>query len=407
MSVILTEEHRIRCRHRDALYRRIDDFCYQVKNLHNSTNYLIRQSARISRKLKEEKPLEDWEEQLLREVNAAITRYGTGRKTALHPIDADHSFLADAYFLSWYRKDTENYRAVPYATCSQICIQELCRAWKSFYRGLQAYNRAPGAMTGRPHAPGYLDPAKGRGQLVLTSQNFRILPDGTLLLPSFLKGIRIRPAHSGIRQLRIVTTEDSILVQLMYEAEELPLTEDTGIMGIDLGVSNLMAVTTDGKEEPVLISGKPLKSMNQYYNKKKARLQELSRKSNGLFTTEKLRKLGARRNRKVKDYLHKASRKVIRLARERHIGLIVIGNNKGWKQAVSLGKKTNQNFVSIPFATLIDMIRYKAALAGIRVEVVSEQYTSGTSCLDGEMPEKRYYNKSRRISRGLLIRAWA
>ena len=83
-------------------------------------------------------------------------------------------------------------------------------------------------------------------------------------------------------------------------------------------------------------------------------------------------------------------------------GLIVIGANKGWKQKVNLGNRTNQNFVAIPYKTLIDMIRYKAALKGIEVKVVEEGYTSGTSYLDGEFPEAASYDRKRRIKRGLF-----
>ena len=100
--------------------------------------------------------------------------------------------------------------------------------------------------------------------------------------------------------------------------------------------------------------------------------------------------------------MHKASRAVVCLALENSIGTIVIGSSVGWKQDVSLGKKTNQNFVGIPYRRLTDMIRYKAALAGIRVIEVEEAYTSGTSWLDGEAPEKANYDSRRRLYRGLF-----
>ena len=100
--------------------------------------------------------------------------------------------------------------------------------------------------------------------------------------------------------------------------------------------------------------------------------------------------------------LHKAGRKIVELAAETGAGVIIIGNNKGWKQNVNLGNRTNQNFAAIPHLTLIEMIQYKAALKGIEVRIVEEAYTSGTSYLDGEMPEARLYNKSRRIHRGLF-----
>ena len=47
-----------------------------------------------------------------------------------------------------------------------------------------------------------------------------------------------------------------------------------------------------------------------------------------------------------------------------------------------MGRRNNQNFVSIPHARFIDMLTYKAALVGIQVEVREESYTSKASFLD-------------------------
>ena len=90
------------------------------------------------------------------------------------------------------------------------------------------------------------------------------------------------------------------------------------------------------------------------------------------------------------------------LAEASGVGVIVIGNNHGWKQNSDMGNKTNQNFVSIPYKMLVDMISYKARLVGIEVRIVSESYTSGTSYLDGEIPDAAYYDRNRRIRRGLF-----
>ncbi|QNP30481.1 IS200/IS605 family accessory protein TnpB-related protein [Cylindrospermopsis curvispora] len=43
-----------------------------------------------------------------------------------------------------------------------------------------------------------------------------------------------------------------------------------------------------------------------------------------------------------------------------------------------LGKKNNQSFTQIPHARLIDQITYKCQLAGIKVVVTEESYTSKT-----------------------------
>ena len=401
--MILSEEHRIKKHNNKKLLHEIDDYCYKVKNLSNSVNYLIKQCYRIHTKIKKGKTLEEWEDELIRAINSGITEYNLGRSEVkrLRYIDTDNGYIADAYFLSWYLKGTEVYKDVPYATCSQICIQEKCREWKSFYRATAEYGKDPKKFKEHPHVPGYLNPKTGRGSLVITSQNFKVDEAGNVTMPKFLSGIHIRARHGNVRQIRIKIFKNSILISLMYEKEEKQIC-GTKVMGIDLGVNNLLAAAWDSEDRPVIINGKPLKSINQYYNKARAHMQKEAKVYNGKHSTKRLNKLTAKRNRKIKDYMHKASRKIVDMAVSSGVGLIVIGTNHGWKQEVHMGNITNQNFVSIPYKTLINMIEYKARLEGIEVKTVRESYTSGTSYLDGEKPDRAHYDKARRVERGLF-----
>ena len=402
--MILTENHRIKRNKHKELFKKIDAYCYCAKNLSNSIQYLICQCYRIHRKIRNGEMTEPWEQEMLDDINNAIAAYNAERaeKKQLKCIDADNGFIADAYFLSWHMKTKDVYKAMPYATCSQICIQEKCREWKSFYKARNEYSKNPDRFLGAPIRPGYLDPAKGRGSLVITSQNFTIAEDGLITMPGFLKGIKIKAKHGHVRQIRVRTDKNSIRIMLMYEQEASMSRVSGNIMGIDLGVDNLATISLLSGGAPVVINGRPLKSINRYYNKRKARLQEVAKRSNRRDITNRIEQLTEKRNNKVKDYLHKTSRKVIEIAQRRGVSHIVIGNNRGWKQKVDLGKRTNQTFVSIPYRMLIDMICYKAELAGIRVSIVKESYTSGTSYLDGEIPDKASYNISRRIKRGMF-----
>ena len=401
--MILSEEHRIKKHNNKKLLHEIDVYCYKVKNLSNSVNYLIKQCYRIHKKIVNGKALEDWEKELIQEINKALEEYNAGRSESkrLRYINADNGYIADAYFLSWYLKGTEVYKDVPYATCSQICIQEKCREWKSFYRATAEYGKDPKKFKEHPHVPGYLNPKTGRGSLVITSQNFKVDEAGNVTMPKFLSGTHIRARHGNVRQIRIKIFNDSVLISLMYKKEEKQIC-GTKVMGIDLGVNNLIAAAWDSEDRPVIINGKPLKSINQYYNKAKAHMQKEAKVYNGKNSTKRLNNLTAKRNRKIKDYMHKASRKLVNLAVSSNVGLIVIGANQGWKQKVHMGNVTNQNFVSIPYKTLINMIEYKARLEGIEVKTVRENYTSGTSYLDGENPARENYDKARRVKRGLF-----
>jgi putative transposase len=82
--------------------------------------------------------------------------------------------------------------------------------------------------------------------------------------------------------------------------------------------------------------------------------------------------------------MHKVSSDIIRYCLKHKIGTIVIGVNKDWKQNSHIGKTNNQNFVSIPFATLRWMITYKAKNVGINVIEQEESYTSKASSLDSD-----------------------
>ncbi len=169
--MILAEEHRIKRGRQNELFKNIDDYCYRAKNLPNSVQYLICQCYRIHQKLKNPDIPEPWEDELICQINTAIKDYNALRDESrwLKYVSRENGFIADAYFLSWYMKTQDVYKAMPYSTCSQICIQEKCREWKSFYRALASYKKVPDKFPGRPQRPGYLDPKNGRSALVITS----------------------------------------------------------------------------------------------------------------------------------------------------------------------------------------------------------------------------------------------
>jgi putative transposase len=115
-----------------------------------------------------------------------------------------------------------------------------------------------------------------------------------------------------------------------------------------------------------------------------------------------------KRNRRIDHYMHTASRWIIDDLVAHGIGTLVIGKNDQWKQELNMGKRNNQNFVSIPHARFISMLSYKAELAGITVITTEESYTSQASFLDrDEIPvydpnrtEKPTFS-GKRIERGL------
>lgn len=165
---------------------------------------------------------------------------------------------------------------------------------------------------------------------------------------------------------------------------------------------NLMTMVTNTGDAPLLIRGGYPKSVNQFYNKELAYWKSVCMMTVGKFSSARINRITAERNRRIDDYMRKASRIIVDECIKRGVSAIVIGKNKEWKQESKLSKRVNQHFVQLPFARLIQMIQYKASEKGIAVVLTEESYTSGTSFLDGELPSKANYDKNRRIHRGLF-----
>ena len=172
------------------------------------------------------------------------------------------------------------------------------------------------------------------------------------------------------------------------------------IFNLSYGASK---VVNNAGLKPVIINGKGLKSINKYYNKQMSHYREIAKRMNDRDYTNRMNNLTVKRNHKIDDYMHKASKYLIDYAIVNKFNTIVIGNNKTWKHESTMSKTVNQSFVGIPHMRFIEMVKYKAQNVGINVILTEESYTSGTSFLDNEEPVKANYNKVRRIHRGLFV----
>ena len=103
------------------------------------------------------------------------------------------------------------------------------------------------------------------------------------------------------------------------------------------------------------------------------------------------------------NYMRKVSRKIVEYMEANSLNTLFAGKNAGWKDSINLGKTNNQNFVSIPYNMLIQMLEYKCKLASINFVIVNEAYTSKCSFLDREKISKHDSYAGRRIRRGLFI----
>lgn len=305
--------------------------------------------------------------------------------------------------------DYPDYRNMPAAKSAQQTLQLLDANWKSFFRSIKDWSKNKDKYSGRPKLPKY-KPKDGKLVFMLSNQQAKLKED-LLNFPKSFNGFTVRPRcvhlsnFEKINQVRIVPRNQIFCIEIVYSivVDDTLLPDNGRYMSIDLGLDNLATIVTNIGLQSILINGKGLKSINQYYNKRKAYYQSVAKHMNDKFYTNRLYRLTQKRNFKIEDSLHKVSAFIVNSAVSNDIHTIVIGNNKNWKQSISLGKRTNQSFVSIPHRKLIEKIIYKARNAGVNVILTEESYTSGTSFLDGEPPTKEFYNKDRRIHRGLFV----
>lgn len=274
----------------------------------------------------------------------------------------------------------------------------------TYFKASNAYRKNPSKFQGKPKIPNYvknryipviLDKTR-LGKKKVTENQFRI-PKSNVVI-NFSK----RFEKKDIRNVSFNQCCGKIKVIISYEKKEEEFITNNSFIGIDIGIDNLASITSNDKNFSYIVKGTPLKSMNQYYNKKKAQIQSELEKCNKKKFSRKLERLTHKRNLKIKNYLHNASRKIINLCKSQNIGNIVIGHNKGWKQKVNISKKNNQNFVSIPFNMFIQQLEYKGKMEGINIMVTEESYTSKTDHFVNEPMKHLDERKGKRIRRGLF-----
>lgn len=350
----LVEQHIIK--KNDNRYKILDGVCFKSKNLYNAALYEIRQH-----------------------------------------------FFNTKQFLNWFsidkifkEKKQDDYYSLP-CKVSQQTLKLLNQNFKSFFSLLKKKN-----YTKKKSIPKYLDKSKGRFVAVYTNQAIskKELRNGMIQLSGTDFKIKTKVDGNSINQVRIVPKNSYYKVEVIYEVEEIEELEDNEkYAAIDLGVNNLATVSFN-ESKPFIINGKPLKSINQFYNKRKSELQ--SKLSGDRKSSNKINSTTRKRNNKIKNYLHKASRCIVNHLVSNNVNTLIIGKNDNWKQETNIGKKNNQNFVSIPHSQFVEIISYKCKLVGIAVMMTEESYTSKCSFIDNEEMKHHEEYKGKRIKRGLF-----
>ena len=389
--IILTQmkknlnKYRVDCyfiRPNDNAWSSCDSICWNAKNLRNYANYIIRQEY-----IKNKKYLNYYViEKILKELKP----------------DCFKNFPAKL---------------------GQNVLRELDQNWKSYFAAIKEYRKNPQKFLGRPKIPGYKDSKHGRCGVNFDIQKIskKYLRENLLKLASldFLISLRMfemvdvdgvvsYEINKNLRAVSLVPKNDGYLITTKYlDLDKSINVSSEFVAGIDLGVNNLVSISTNNKECPsIIFNGRPLKSMNAFFNKKLSKLKselDLNKTKRGKkIIQRKIKKLCRKRYFKIKNYLHNFAKRLVNLLVSANVTHLVVGKNVGWKQETNLGNKNNQNFVYIPHAKFIDILKYKWGKLGRTIEVIEESYTSKCSFLDQEEICKHETYLGRRRPRGLF-----
>ena len=341
-------------------FKIIDEMCFHSKNLYNEANYVIRQK-----------------------------------------------FIESGEYINYYDMNKEfkthdNYKAC-FSQPANCTLRLLDKNWKSYFRGIKDWKEHPEKYLGMPKLPKYL-PKDGRFPwMIPNNQLYYDYEKSTIYIRNRLMNDYDWYSRCLGRpiQVRFIPHDNYYTMEIIYEIEVEDIDKEkvsSRIAAIDIGVDNLVTMTNNVMESPIIISGKILKSINQQYNKERAKIQSDLMKRNGQHWSKKLETMSYKRNQRIRNYMHNTSAYIIKWCIEHNIDTLVVGKNDTWKQE----KKHMQNFTAIPYEMLLLQLQYKCENAGIKYIETNEAYTSGTSYLDNEAPTKENYNKERRVQRGLF-----
>ena len=223
---------------------------------------------------------------------------------------------------------------------AQQILKEVDGSFKSFFGLLKESKQGKHALKDC-RLPRYL-PKDGYTTLVV---GFVRLKGNKLILPysnSFKKThkaveITIPPIllDKKVKEIRIIPKADARFfeIQYIYEAECIQRNlNTTNALALDLGINNLVTGVSS-KGETFIVDGRRLKSINQWFNKKNARLQSIKDKQYfGKKTTNRQKAIARRRNNRINDYMNKTARRVIDYCIDHDIGTLVVGYNETFQK---------------------------------------------------------------------------
>ena len=297
-------------------------------------------------------------------------------------------------------KDIEEYKCLPVRIARGV-LRTLDGNWQSFFSCIKKWRSNKQLFKAKPNLPKYL-PKNGKFTALFYETAILKPKNGKIGLSSLKLRIPVQTTGKLIEVQVVPIKTNKFKINIIYDFKEQPLKKDNKqYCSVDLGLNNLMTITSNKAGiKPIVVNGRPLKSINQFYNKQKSNYQSTLPKN--VKTSKRIQKLTFKRDCKINDYLHKSTDFLVKFCLQNELNTLVIGYNEQWKQGVNIGRVNNQNFVQIPYYKVIQMLTYKCEKHGIIFKTNEESYTSKCSFLDNEEITKHEVYVGKRIKRGLF-----
>lgn len=402
------EKHKIKKTNKH--YKELVELGKLTNNLYNASNFVMKQfylmkqyeykigTEKDEGKLEDYKDKYEYHKNILQEMN----------REKLNEILAEGKKGISKFDLTNIMKESYDWKEMNYSF-SQSITDLVFTNWKAFYASLKQYYKGKSGYTGAPKPPNY---RQSGGVFNIYVRDVCLRQKGDMIhFNKILNGLTIKPSLSKdhkLKQARFIYKGDHFVVEIVYDDEiNVPKVENNNrVVSIDPGLNNLVTIANNFNEQPILIKGSKLKSINNYFNKEINKLYSdldnaqnkkgKSEKRQG--TTKRINKLWEKRGNIMQTEMHKISKKIVDYCVENNVCKVIIGKNDLQKQHSKL-----KNFVQIPIFSLIQKLQYKLENVGIEVILTEESYTSGTSFIDNEQPIKKNYDKKRRHKRGMFV----
>lgn len=216
----------------------------------------------------------------------------------------------------------------------------------------------------------------------INNQNFKV-NEGNIEFPVMMDGrakrISVKTRMSDKQKsvfasyrlgtMRIVVKGNSLVAQIVYDADEAVFSDGGNIMGVDLGIKCPAVSSCSDGSVRFYGNGRRNKYMRRHYKYLRKKLGKAKK-------PDAIKRVNNKEQRIMKDIDHKVSHDIVAAAVAHNVRVIKLEQLQNIRSATRTSRKNNPSLHTWSFYRLAQFIEYKAKLAGIKVEYVNPAYTS-------------------------------